>query len=80
MRSSGSGVHYRQIVLGGSSVADRFPRQPLWTAERHNRLIEMLRARHTMEEIARELSLPLDEIEAQIERLTQEEHSPHPYD
>ena len=37
--------------------------------ERHNRLIEMFRARNTIEEIARELSLPIDEIEARLELL-----------
>lgn len=33
-----------------------------------------------MEEIARELSLPLDEIETQIERLTKDERPLHLHD
>ncbi len=43
--------------------------QDLWTSELENRLIEMVRAQCTLEEIARELSLPCDEIEAHTEVL-----------
>ena len=52
--------------------------QELWTSELERRLIEMYRDQSTMEEIARELSLPLDEIEARLEALgldsSQQEH------
>ena len=58
----------------------RVPQAPLWTAERHNRLIEMFRARNTIEEIARELSLPIDEIEARLELLALDEYDSPYYD
>ncbi|MGI6083507.1 MAG: hypothetical protein ACOYEP_11615 [Limnochordia bacterium] len=58
----------------------RLPQAPLWTADRRNRLIEMFRARNTVEEIARELSLPIDEIEARLEDLALEEYDLPFYD
>lgn len=48
----------------------------LWTAEHERRLIEMFRREHTLEEIAREISLPIDLIEARIEKLTAERDDP----
>lgn len=52
----------------------------IWTARAQARLIEMFRLRHTLEEIARELSLPLDEVQRRIERLELEEGPPRPYE
>ncbi|HHT26938.1 MAG TPA: hypothetical protein GXZ82_06800 [Firmicutes bacterium] len=51
----------------------------LWTAELEKRLIEMYRAWRTMEEMARELSLPIDEIEARLEILGLEDNRPERY-
>lgn len=50
--------------------------ESLWTAEHERRLIEMIRSEHTLEEIAREISLPIDLIEARIEQLTAERDDP----
>lgn len=54
-------------------------RQKLWTAELENRLIEMCRTQHTLVEMARELSLPIDEIEERIEELALEGDLPRGY-
>lgn len=53
--------------------------QSLWTAEHERRLIEMIRREHTLEEIAREISLPVDLIEERIEQLTTENDDPAVY-
>lgn len=50
-----------------------------WTAERQQRLIELYRTNRTMEEIARELSLPLDMIEERIRMLALEGDLPRHY-
>lgn len=54
-------------------------RQPLWTAEQEIRLIEMYRSQYTLEEIAREISLPVDEVEAHIDELALEGDTPQGY-
>lgn len=51
-------------------------RDSLWTAEHERRLIEMVRGEHTLEEIAREISLPLDVIEERIQELTTDHDDP----
>lgn len=60
-------------------MTDRLPQSQLWSAEREKRLIEMFRAEHTREEIARELSLPLDEIEVRIQHLALEDDLRYDY-
>lgn len=57
-------------------MKDRLPQPQLWTGKRQVRLLEMYRAKQTMEEMARELSLPLDEIERRLELLALEEYRP----
>lgn len=52
------------------------PIQP-WSERTESRLIEMFRQEHTLEEMARELSLPIDVIERQ---LTQLRLTSEPYD
>lgn len=47
-----------------------------WTAEKERRLIEMVRQEHTLQEIAREISLPVDLIQERIEQLTTENDDP----
>jgi len=42
----------------------------LWTAAAERRLVEMARAEYTMEEMARELSLPMDEIDRRLTELS----------
>lgn len=64
--------------LGGIYVRDAQPRPSRWTAELERRLIEMLRREQTLEEIARELSLPPDEIDARIQSLGLGDY--HPYE
>lgn len=51
---------------------------PRWTAERQQRLIELVRLEHTLEEIARELGLPLDMVESRIRWLELESDVPQP--
>lgn len=53
--------------------------QSHWTAEHERRLIEMVRREHTLEEIAREISLPIDLIEERVEQLSTENDDPAPY-
>jgi|GEM_PF-2877633 hypothetical protein len=40
-----------------------------WTAEKERRLIEMVRQERTLQEIAREISMPVDLIQERIEQL-----------
>lgn len=47
-----------------------------WTAESENRLIEMHRREHTAEEMARELSLPLDLVREKLQSLMQDDEHP----
>lgn len=47
-----------------------------WTAELQQRLIEMVRLQHTLEEIARELGIPRDVVENRIEWLELESDGP----
>lgn len=61
------------LIFGGANVTDRSPHSSLWTAERYKRLIEMHRTEHTLEEMARELSLPIDEIERYVRLLALED-------
>lgn len=48
-----------------------------WTAEEQQRLIELFRLERTLEEIAKELSLPVDVIEERIRFLNLEGDIPH---
>jgi len=48
-----------------------------WTAETESRLIEMHRREHTAEEMARELSLPLDLVQEKLEALLHDDEYPH---
>ena len=41
----------------------------LWTPGKQQRLIELFRQQRTLEEMARELSLPLDVVEERVRRL-----------
>lgn len=49
-----------------------------WDAKKEVRFIEMIRREHTLEEIARELSLPLDLVEAKVEAWADDDASPDP--
>lgn len=50
-----------------------------WDAERQQRLIELFRLQYTLEEIARELGLPLDMVRERIEMLELESDIPETY-
>lgn len=47
-----------------------------WRAELEGRLIEMFRREHTLEEMARELSLPLDIVHERLRQLMEERPNP----
>lgn len=51
----------------------------LWTAEQERRLIELVRRERPLEEIARELSLPLDVIVARLGELLTASDDPPRY-
>lgn len=48
-----------------------------WTAMQQQRLIELFRLQRPLEEIARELSLPVDEIEKRVHLLQLESDIPY---
>lgn len=62
-----------------SGLGETADMQSHWTAETERRLIEMYRSERSHEEIARELSLPLDLIESRLAQLEGEENpfAPH---
>ena len=47
-----------------------------WTAETEIRLLEMHRREHTAEEMARELSLPLDVVREKLQSLLRDDEHP----
>lgn len=50
--------------------------QHRWDAEKERRLIEMFRCEYALEEMAKELSLPVDMIEERLAELMQDPEEP----